>query len=84
MIMTFKELEYNADEYFKKEVWGCSTEWLKEAIKAAKNGATAEELNAIPDPVNYNVPLYDGCDIINAFNAGYWLARKELGLPKCD
>lgn len=81
--MTFNELIAQAEDYFKK-THQISPEWLKKALEAAHNGASAEEIASIPDEVDYNVDCCNGCDIINAFNAGYWAARQELGLPKCD
>lgn len=81
--MTFKELTKAGEDYFKR-LRPISPEWLKNALDAVKNGEDIDKVFSTPDEVDYNIDCCNGCDIINAFNAGYWLARQELGLPKCD
>lgn len=82
--MTFDELIKKAELYFKNEVGYLDWEWFNAYKKALNSNATEEELNAIPYHIDYNKRAYNGCDIINAFNKGYWTAREELGLPKND
>ena len=82
--MTFDELKEQGEFYFKNNVGYLDWEWFNAMKEALKRNATQEEIEAIHYHIDYNSRQYDGCDILNAFNAGYWLARKELGLPKCD
>lgn len=82
--MTFNELQKSAFKYFEDKVFCFSWEWYNKVKEAVNRGASKEEIDAIQDEVDYNSAKYNGCDIVNAYLSGYWLARKELGLPKCD
>lgn len=82
--MTFNELIKKGEEYFERYCCPWTLEWFYATKEAIERGATKEEIDAIPNKRDYNKADYNGCDIINAFNAGYWEARKELGLPKND